>query len=60
MFSTLDLHKVHIFLEGHKILRNLHRRLRFDRYYLGQIYGADFAKLCGLLEYINFTVLVSG
>ena len=27
--------KVHIFSEGHKILRNLHRR--FDRYYTGQI-----------------------
>ena len=25
--------KVHIFWEGHKILRNLHRR--FDRYYIG-------------------------
>ena len=27
--------KVHIFWEGHKILRNLH--CRFDRYYIGQI-----------------------
>ena len=27
--------KVHIFWEGHKILRNLHRR--FDRYYIEQI-----------------------
>ena len=40
--------KVHIFWEGHKILRNLHRR--FDRYYIGQIYGVDFAKICGLLR----------
>ena len=40
--------KVQIFYEGHKILRNLHRR--FDRYYIGQIYGGDFAKLCGLLR----------
>ena len=42
------LFKVHIFWEGHKILRNLHRR--FDRYYIGQIYGGDFAKICGLLR----------
>ena len=34
--------KVHIFWDGHKILRNLHRR--FDCYYMGQIYGGDFAK----------------
>ena len=40
--------KVHIFWEGHKILRNLHRR--FDRYYIGQIYGGDFAKICGHLR----------
>ena len=40
--------KVHIFWEGHKILRNLHRR--FDRYNIGQVYGGDFAKICGLLR----------
>ena len=40
--------KVHIFWEGHKILRNLHRR--FDRYYMGQIYGGYFSKFCGLLR----------
>ena len=34
--------RVHIFSEGHKILRNLH--YRFDRYYIGQIYGGDFSK----------------
>ena len=32
--------KVHIFWEGHKILRNLHIR---------KIYGGDFSKICGLL-----------
>ena len=37
-----------IFLEGHKILQNLHRR--FDWHYIGQIYGGDFAKFCGLLR----------
>ena len=37
-----------MFWEGHKILRNLHRR--FDCYYIGQIYGGDFAKFCGLLR----------
>ena len=40
--------KVHIFLEGHKILRNLH--LRFVLCSNGQIYGGDFAKFCGLLR----------
>ena len=42
------LRKVHIFREGHKILRNLHRR--FDHYNIGQIYGEDFEKNCGLLK----------
>ena len=40
--------KIHIFWEGHKILRNLHCRI--DRYYIGQIYCGDFAKFCGLLR----------
>ena len=40
--------KVHIFWEGHKSLRNLHRR--FDWHYIGQIYGGDFVKFCGLLR----------
>ena len=29
-------------------MRNLNRR--FDRYYIGQIYNGDFAKLCCLLR----------
>ena len=40
--------KVHIFWEGHKILRNLH--LRFDWHYIGQIYDGNFAKFCGFLR----------
>ena len=40
--------KVHIFWEGHKILRNLHQL--FDWQYIGQIIGGDFAKFCGLLR----------
>ena len=40
--------KVHIFWEGHKFLRNLHRR--FVLYSNGQIYVGDFAKFCGLLR----------
>ena len=40
--------KVRIFREGHKNLQNLHQR--FDLYYIGQIYGGDFAKICGLLR----------
>ena len=39
---------VHIFWEGHKVLRNLHRR--FVLYSNGQIYGGDFTKFCGLLR----------
>ena len=31
-----------------KFLRNLHRR--FDHYYIRQIYGGDFGKICGLLR----------
>ena len=46
--KTEKIGKVHMFREGHKILRNLHRR--FDRYYIGQIYGRDFAKNFGLLK----------
>ena len=30
------------------MLQNLHRRSY--RYYIGQIYGGDFAKICGLLR----------
>ena len=46
--QTRQTFKVHIFWEGHKFLRNFHRR--FDPYYIGQIYGGDFAKICGLLR----------
>ena len=44
---------VHIFWEGHKILKNLH--LRVDRYYIGQIYSGDFQKFVASSEYMNFT-----
>ena len=53
-FCTLKLHnsghfgKVHIFSEGHKILRNLH--LRFVLCSNGQIYSGNFAKFCSLLS----------
>ena len=40
--------KVHIFWEGHKILRNLHQL--FDWQNIGQIIGGDFAKFCGVLR----------
>ena len=39
--------KVHIFWEGHKILRNL--PLTFDHSTYSQELGEDFAKFCGLL-----------
>ena len=38
----VNVHKVHIFWEGHKILRNL--PLIFDRVYCSQKLGEDFAK----------------
>ena len=40
--------KVHIFWEGHKILRNLH--LTFDYSTYSQKLGEDFAKVCGLFR----------
>ena len=40
--------KVHIFWEGHKILRNLHQL--FDWKCIRQIIGGYFAKCCGLLR----------
>jgi hypothetical protein len=37
----VEVVKVHIFREGHKILRNLHQL--FDWQYVEQIIGGDFA-----------------
>ena len=47
--------KGHIFSEGHKMLQNSHRR--FDRYYIEQIYGGDFAKFCTLLRIYELYLL---
>ena len=47
--------KVHIFWEGHKILRNLYRR--FDRYCIGQIYGGYFVAFS---EYMILTIQLKG
>ena len=47
-FLDFAAFKVHIFWEGHKFLRNLHRR--FVLCNNGQIYDGDFAKFCGLLR----------
>ena len=44
--------KVHIFWEGHKILRNLHQL--FVLCTASQIIGGDFAKFCGLLRIYEF------
>ena len=49
--------KVHIFWEGHKILRNLH--LTFVYMYYRQKKGEDFAKFCGLLWIYELYVPVS-
>ena len=46
--ADTQLSKVHIFWEGHKILRNLH--LTFDCSTYSQNLGEDFAKFCGLLR----------
>ena len=50
-----DLHLVHKFWEGNKILQSLH--LTFDWHYIGQKWCGDFAKFCVLLRiyelYIN-------
>ena len=40
--------KVHIFWEGHKILRNLHLTFNYSTY--SQKLEEDFAKFCGLLR----------
>ena len=46
--NLLKYVKVHIFWEGHKILRNL--PLTFDYSIYSQKLGEDFTKLCGLLR----------
>ena len=50
----IETDKVHIFWEGHKFLRNFHRR--FVLCSNSQIYGGDFLKFCGLLRMYNFTL----
>ena len=47
-FVNIRTIKVHIFWEGHKILRNLHQL--FILCTASQIIGGDFAKFCGLLR----------
>ena len=44
----LQKDKVRIFLEGYKILRNLHLTFVYSTY--KQKYGEDFAKFCGIYE----------
>ena len=46
--------KVHIFWEGHKILRNLHRR--FDPYYIDKSTVEISQKFVAFSEYMNFTI----
>ena len=48
LFVGLGVFKVHIFWEGHKILRNLH--LSFVLCSASQRWGEDFAKFSGLLR----------
>ena len=40
--------KIHIFWEGHKVLRNIHQL--FDWQYIGQVIGEDFVKFCDLFR----------
>ena len=51
-----NISKSCILWEGHKILRDLHQL--FDWQYIGQIIGGDLAKFYGLLEYMNFKVVL--
>ena len=53
--SILYFYKVHIFWEGHKILRNLHQL--FVLCTASQIIGGDFANFCGLLRIYELYVL---
>ena len=55
IFSGFSSFKVHIFWEGHKVLRNLHQL--FDGQYIGQIIGGDIAKFCGLLRMYELWLL---
>ena len=57
LFAYCVFNKVHIFWEGHKIMRNLQRR--FYLYYIGQIYGGDFENFVAFSEYISSDVLYS-
>ena len=50
----LLLFKVHIFREGHRLLRNLHQLV--DWQYIGQMIGGDFAKLVAFSEYMNIYI----
>ena len=47
-----QINKVHIFWEGHKILRNLH--LTFEWHYLGKIKVKISKKFVAFSEYMNF------
>ena len=52
--------KVHIFWEGHNILRNIHQL--FVGCTSSQIIGGDFAKFCGLLricELYNYKIFLT-
>ena len=59
MKTCHELDKVHIFLEGYKILQNLH--LNFDWHYIRQKEGEDFAKILRPSQnrYMNFISNVS-
>ena len=46
-----DLLKLIYSEKATEFLRNLHRR--FDRYYIGQIYGGDFTNIVAFSEYMN-------
>ena len=54
LLSDSSTNKVHIFWEGHKILRKL--PLTFDCMYCSQKLGEDFAKFCGLLQICIWTL----
>ena len=55
MMGMLQIYKVRIFWEGHKILRNL--TFVYSTY--RQKLGGDFATFVAFSEYVNFTGLYS-
>ena len=55
--SKTQVFKVEVLWEGHTNLRWWNHHLRFVLWSKSQIYGGDFAKFCGLLRILIWTLL---